>query len=196
MAKILQDLGPLAGKTLNNCLIDSYEVGHQNWTPRFREEFQARRGYDPLPYLPVLAGRIIESGEVSERFLYDLRRTVADLFAENYYGYFAELCHKHGLLASIEPYDGPFECLLAGRGADLPMGEFWVGGGESESCKLAASVGHIYGRPIIGAESFTADPDHGAWRNHPYALKAVGDLMYCAGINPLHRAPLRPPAVA
>lgn len=183
MGPVLADLGPLAGSTLNNCLVDSYEVGGQNWTPRLREEFKRRRGYDPLPYLPTFTGRVVEGGEVSERFLWDLRRTIADLFADNYYTYFAELCHKHGMRASIEPYDGPFECLLAGRDADIPMGEFWVGGGESNSCKLAASVAHTYGRTIVGAESFTAVPSVGRWLNHPASLKAVGDLMYCAGIN-------------
>ncbi len=183
MGPVLQDLGPLAGKTLNNSLIDSYEVGQQNWTPRFREEFQKRRGYDPLVLLPVLTGRVVDSGEVSERFLWDFRRTIADLYADNYYSYFSELCHKNGLRASIEPYDGPFECLLAGRDADIPMGEFWVGGGESSSCKLAASVAHIYGRTLVGAESFTATPDRGRWQNHPYSLKAIGDLMYGTGVN-------------
>jgi len=184
MKPLIQDLGPLAGRTLNNCLIDSYEVGHQNWTPRFREAFRQRRGYDPLPFLPVLTGRVVDSGEVAERFLWDLRRTIADLFADNYYGYFSELCHADGLLASIEPYDGPFECLLAGGAADIPMGEFWVGSRqESNSCKLAASVAHTYGKRIVGAEAFTAAPAHGRWQNHPYTLKAVGDLMYCAGIN-------------
>ena len=158
VAPVLKDLGPLAGKTLNNCLIDSYERGGQNWTPKFREEFKSRRGYDMLPLLPVLTGRFVDSGEVSERFLWDFRRTIADLFADNYYSHFAELCHENGLKASIEPYDGPFECLLCGRDADIPMGEFWVGGDESQSCKLAASVAHTYGRQIVGAESFTAQP--------------------------------------
>lgn len=183
MGPVLADLGPLAGRVLNNSLVDSYEVGHQNWTPEFRAEFQKRRGYDPLFYLPAFTGRIVDGGGESERFLWDLRRTIADLFADNYYTYFAELCHKNGMLASIEPYDGPFECLLTGRDADIPMGEFWVGGGESTSCKLAASVAHTYGRSIVGAEAFTAEPSRGRWQNHPFSLKAVGDLMYCTGIN-------------
>ncbi len=183
IAPLLEAVGPLVGKTLNNSLIDSYEVGAQNWTKEFRSEFQNRRGYDLLSYLPALTGRVVESGEISERFLWDFRRTIADLFADNYFTYFAELCHAHGMLASIEPYDGPFECLLAGRDADIPMGEFWVGGSESNSCKLAASVAHAYGRKLVGAESFTADPNAGRWRNHPASLKAIGDLMYTVGIN-------------
>lgn len=183
MGPVLRDLGPLAGKVLNNSLIDSYEVGHQNWTPKFREEFLNRRGYDPLALLPVLTGRVIDGAEASERFLWDFRRTIADLFADNYYTYFAELCRKNGLQVSIEPYDGPFECLLNGRDADIPMGEFWVGGGERSSIKLAASVAHTYGRTLAGAESFTAFPDAGKWQNHPYGIKAEGDLIYCGGIN-------------
>src|SRR5262245_21759511 len=183
IAPVLQDLGPLAGKVLRNLLIDSYEVGHQNWSADFRAEFTRRRGYDPVPYLPAMTGRVVESGEVSERFLWDLRRTIADLFAENYYSYFAELCHEHGLLASIEPYDGPFEGLQVARDADIPMGEFWVGGGESNSCKLAASVAHVAGRTIVGAESFTAEPRVGRWLNHPYSLKSIGDLVFATGVN-------------
>ena len=196
--KVLDDLGPLAGKgkALDNVLIDSYEVGGQNWTPEFRAEFEKRRGYDPLLFLPTLTGRVVDSPEVSERFLWDIRRTIADLFAENYYGHFQELCHQHGLKASFEPYTGPFESLQCGQAADIPMGEFWVGDAPGSSIKLAASIGHIYGRPIIGAESFTAGPgpQHGRWLDDPYSLKALGDQVFCRGINRLifHRYAMQP----
>jgi hypothetical protein len=183
MQPVLEKLGPLAGKALKGALIDSYEVGGQNWTPRMREEFQKRRGYDLTPFLPVLAGRVVESPEVTERFLWDLRRTVSDLFAENYFGHFKELCHKAGLQAAVEPYAGPFESLQAGAAAELPMGEFWSGTQPHVSVKLAASVGHIYGRSVIGAESFTAAPENGKWANDPASFKAVGDLVYCTGVN-------------
>ncbi len=183
MAPLIKELGPLAGKVLNNVLVDSYEMGAQNWTPKFREEFQKRRGYDPLMYLPALTGRVIDSGEVSERFLWDFRRTVGDLFAENYYDHFGELCKQNGLLFSTEPYDGPFECSQVARNADIPMGEFWVTSGMSYSCKLASSVAHVWGKTIVGAEAFTAEPSVGRWLNHPGSVKAVGDLMYTEGIN-------------
>jgi hypothetical protein len=183
MAPLLKELGPLAGKSLKNVLIDSYEVGCQNWSPKFREEFTKRRGYDPVPFLPAMTGRIIDSGEVTERFLWDLRRTVGDLFAENYYEYFSQTCKKNGLLSSIEPYDGPFECSQVARDADVVMGEFWVSGDMSRSCKLAASVAHVGGKKLVGAESFTAAPNVAGWRNHPASLKAVGDLMLSEGIN-------------
>ncbi|NQU44058.1 hypothetical protein HQ520_12290 [bacterium] len=195
MQVLIDTLGPLVGNTLNNVLIDSYEVGAQNWTAAFRKEFRKRRGYDLLPYLPTLGGRVVDSPEIAERFLWDFRRTIADLFADNYFGYFVELCHDKGMQASIEPYSGPFEGMQSGALADIPMGEFWVGSsGVGDSTRLAASLGHTYGHRVIGAESFTAIPDLGRWQNDPWSLKAVGDAVYCGGVNRfvVHRYAMQP----
>ncbi len=194
MKKVLNDLGPLAGTALNSSLIDSYEVGGQDWTPLFREEFKKRRGYDPVKFLPSFNHYDVENLPVTERFLWDMRRTVADLFADNYYQHFADLCHEHGLKAAIEPYTGPFESLKCGKPADVVMGEFWAGSEGNSSVKLAASVAHIYGKTIVGAESFTAGGDNGRWQNDPYSLKALGDLMYCQGLNhyTFHRYAMQP----
>ncbi len=195
MAKVLSDVGPLAGKSLNNALIDSYEVGSQNWTPKFRSEFRRLRGYDPMPYLPAIAGYNVQSKDVTERFLWDMRRTIADLYAENYFGYFAELCHRAGLKFSTEPYgDGGFDNIQAGSTADIPMGEFWIGGLAIESTKLASSIGHVYGKNVIGAESFTADDIRGRFLEEPYMLKTIGDLAWCNGINRyiFHRYAMQP----
>ena len=186
---ILKHLGPLAGKVVNNCLIDSYEVGTNNWTPKFRDEFIKRRGYDPIPFLPTLTGRYVGSGELTERFLWDFRRTLCDLFAENYYNRFADLCHKHGLKFSVEPYDGPFECPQVGAKADIIMGEFWATTaldsiGAVNTVKLAATVANTHGIPIVGAESFTGSPGpYSNWLGHPGMLKPEGDAMWCLGLN-------------
>lgn len=191
---ILDHLGPAGTHALNNLLVDSYEVGPNTWTPKFRDEFRKRRGYDMLPYMPALAGHVIADGETSARFLWDYRRTIADLFADNYYAYFAERCHKVGLLASVEPYDGPFECLANGRGYDITMGEFWTNTSEpspdypwastiNHSVKIASSVAHVNGRNIVGAESFTSGPPHGRWQNYPGLLKQLGDAVWCLGVN-------------
>ena len=196
--KCIDDAGPLAGigKTFNNVLIDSYEVGGQNWSENFRAEFQKRRGYDPLKFLPTFTGRVVDSPEISERFLFDVRRTISDLFADNYYGHFKELCDAHHMTASIEPYVGPYESMQQGAAAEIPMGEFWVDANNVDSSvKLASSVGHVYGRNVIGAESFTARPgNHGRWLDDPYALKALGDKIYCSGINRyiFHRFAMQP----
>ncbi len=202
IAPILANLGPLAGSVssgFNNVLGDSYEPGCQNWTDGFEKEFQYRRGYELTKFLPVFTGRVVDSPEVTERFLWDFRRTVADLFAENYSGMIAELAHKAGLLYSVEPYgNGPFDDFEYGRYADIPMGEFWagpeVGGGPLAWIRPAPSVAHVYGRKIVGAESFTTKPDYSRWLQDPYALKAHGDNAYCQGINRLilHTYPHQP----
>src|SRR5439155_16737277 len=95
MGKLISDVGDLAGKSLISTHIDSWETGSQNWTPRFREDFMRLRGYDPLPFLVVMSGRVVDSAEVSERFLWDVRQTVSDLLVENYAGHLRELAHKH-----------------------------------------------------------------------------------------------------
>jgi len=196
MQKVLDDIKPLGGRGLAGSLIDSYEVGGQTWTKNFREEFQKRRGYDLLTYLPAFAGRVVDNPAVTERFLWDLRRTIADLFAENYFGHFAELCHSNGLISAVEPYTGPFESIQSGSSADFVMGEFWSGSTGHPSIKLASSIAHIYGRTFVGAESFTAGPSakSGRWQEDPYSLKALGDLMYCQGLNRyvFHRYAMQP----
>lgn len=182
---LMKELGPLAGTGLRHLLIDSYEVDCQNWTPRLREEFTARRGYDPLPYLPTMTGRVVGSLEESERFLWDFRRTLADLYTDNYFGAYADICRRYGLQLSIEPYgNGNFNDLDAGGQAVIPMTEFWVGwGADVSGPKLASSVAHTYGRKYVGAEAFTADNTNGRWQNHPAKLKALGDLIYTGGVN-------------
>jgi len=196
MGKLIADVGPLAGKTLVATHIDSWEVGSQNWTPRFREEFLRLRGYDPLPYLPVMTGRVVASLEVSERFLWDLRQTISDLLVQNYAGHTRELARKHGLRLSIEAYgDSTFDNMAYAGRADEPMGEFWSwpGFGAAGTLMEMSSAAHVYGKPIVGAEAFTAG-DGEKWLYHPGSIKAMGDWAFCLGINRfvVHRYALQP----
>lgn len=178
---ILDALGELAGTVVNNCIIDSYEVGTTNWTPGFDQEFKKLRGYDLTSYLPTLAGYYVESGEVSERFLWDFRRTIGDLIAENYYGRFGELCHEAGLTFSVEPYWGPFDNMQVGATGDIVMCEFWSGLiAFFDSPKFVASIAKLNGSSIVGAESFTGI---GGWSEHPATIKAIGDKAWTQGIN-------------
>ncbi len=196
MGRLVADVGPLAGRTLVATHIDSWEVGSQNWTPRLPEEFRSRRGYDPRPFLPAMTGRVVDSLEISERFLWDLRQTIAELLLANYADVIRELAHRDGLRLSIEAYgDGPLVDMdFAGR-ADEPMAEFWswTKFGAAESCREMASAAHIHGKPILGAEAFTAD-DHEKWLGHPGAIKDLGDWAFCEGINRfvVHRYALQP----
>ena len=129
-------------------------------------------------------GRVVGGSELSERFLWDFRRTIADLFAENYAGRFKELCHQNGMKFSVEPYgNGTFDNLQIGEQADIPMGEFWIGGAAAETIKIAASSAHVMGRSVVGAESFTADDVRGRWLVEPYGIKTLGDRMFTQGLN-------------
>jgi hypothetical protein len=194
MKTVLADAG---GKTggIRGSHIDSYEMDLQNWTTSLPQEFSKRRGYELGPFLPALTGRVVENAEVTERFLWDFRKTLAELFAENYYGRFAEQCHKNGILFHVEPYPGDTADELAGGlYADVPMTEFWFGWSQQKkSDRLTpSSVVHTGGKTILGAEAFTADSK--GWLDHPYALKAIGDLQFCAGVNRMvfHRYAMQP----
>lgn len=128
-AKLIEDAGSLAGTTLKYFHIDSWEIGVVNWTPNLVNEFRLRRGYDPTRYLPALAGKKLDTAELTDRFTWDYRRTVADLTAENYYGRLATLCHEHGLRSESEsggPYYSQYIDALECEGVnDVPMAEFW-----------------------------------------------------------------------
>ncbi|MGH7972091.1 MAG: glycosyl hydrolase, partial [Limisphaerales bacterium] len=195
MGKLIADSKPLAGRTLISTHIDSWETGSQNWTPRFREDFEQLRGYDPLLLLPVLTGTVVDSAEVSERFLWDVRQTVSDLLVRNYAGEFRRLANQHGMRLSIEAYDGtPCDDLTYAGQADEPMAEFWSWGyNTSYSCVEMSSAAHVYGKRILGAEAFTAT-DGEKWQLYPGAIKTLGDWAFCEGINRFvfHRYALQP----
>jgi alpha-L-rhamnosidase len=133
-AKLIEDAGPLAGKTLKYFQIDSWEIGVPTWTVKLIEEFRSRRGYDPTRYLPALAGKELHDPEVTARFNWDYRRTLADLTAENYYGRLGTLSHEHGVDTHCEA-GGPFyshyiDALECQGVNDIPMAEFWCSRGQ------------------------------------------------------------------
>jgi hypothetical protein len=167
---------------------DSWEMSSQNWSERFREEFQERRGYDPLRFLPAMTGLVVGSNEMSERFLWDLRQTAQELVLENHAMRLAEFSHRHGLGFSIEPYDmDPCADLTLGGAGDVPTCEFWAQGygfDTNYSCFEGVSIGHTLGRPIVAAEAFTSGSRE-AWRLYPGAMKAQADWAFCTGINRL-----------
>ena len=196
IAKVCEELGVSKNSDnrtgFNNVLVDSFEVRCQNWTPGLDGIFEKRMGYSLVPYLPVFAGRIVGSVDETERFLEDFRRVLADLFAENYAGRLAELCHAHGLVCSLEAYgNGNFDNLQYGEHADIPMQEFWSGApaeaspaGWTSRVHGAASLAHVWGRRYAATESFTADPRQGGrWTETPFKIKSLCDFAYANGIN-------------
>ncbi len=185
LQKLIDAVGPEAGKTFGATHIDSWEVGTQNWTPLMRQEFQKRCGYDLLEYLPVLTGRVVGSLEVSERFLWDFREVIAQLMKENYAGRLRELAHQHGMQLSIEAYNGICDEYRYAGQADMPMGEFWMHNAAfgPEWVPRMASAAHTYGKNIVPAESFTSGDDR--WTFHPATFKIAADWAFSEGINRL-----------
>ncbi len=181
------------GKSFRYFLMDSWEAGVENWTDDMIPEFQKRRGYDPTPYLPVLTGRIVESAAASDKFLWDFRRTIADLLAVNHYGVFTKYVNQLGVglyaeaMGTTAPTTG--DGLLCKSMLDVPMGEFWTPSpGQKDSAAHladvieAGSAAHIYGKPYAATESFTTAPVNPVWASMFY-LKPLGDKAMSLGIN-------------
>lgn len=171
-------------RAFKHVVADSYEMGSQNWTDGFGELFLRRCGYDPQPWFPVLSGRIVGSSDQSERFLWDLRRLVADHVAFDYVGGLRDACQRHGLKLWLENYGHwgfPAEFLQYGGQADQVSGEFWATGDlGSIELRAASSAAHIYGKPIISAEAFTSVLK---FESTPWTLKKRGDWALTEGIN-------------
>jgi hypothetical protein len=166
-------------------IADSYEMGSQNWTDGFREMFTDTYGYDPVPFLPVYAGRVVESVEASERFLWDMRRLVATSVAYEYVGGLRKISNEHNLKLWLENYGHwgfPSEFLMYGGQSNLVSGEFWNEGSLGNiECKASSSAAHIYGKPVTSAEAFTAANQ--SYLRHPALLRKRGDWSFTEGIN-------------
>ena len=166
-------------------IADSYEMGSQNWTDDFELKFKEKYGYSAQEYLPVFTGRVVNSVEESNRFLWDLRRSVADAVAYEYVGGLRKISNENNLKLWLENYGHwgfPSEFLMYGGQSNLVGGEFWNEGtlGNIE-CKSASSAAHIYGKPLTSAEAFTASGK--AFMRSPAMLKKRGDWSYTEGIN-------------
>jgi len=182
--KLLKEITPDEKSAFKGITIDSYEKGAQNWTDGFVPDFEKRNGYDPISMLPVMTGRVIDSAKISDQFLWDLRRTVADMISEYYVAGLREISHKHDLTLWCENYGHwgfPGEFLSYGGQSDEIGGEFWSNGTlGSIECRAASSAAHIYGKHRVYAEAYTSKLDLG---HHPYTFKARGEELFCEGIN-------------
>jgi hypothetical protein len=185
MAEIIKRVPPDSRSALKYLIADSYEMGSQNWTDGFEDKFVKKFGYSPIKYLPVISGRLVGSAEESDRFLWDLRRSIADDIAYQYVGGLRQVANENNMKLWLENYGHwgyPGEFLMYGGQSDLVSGEFWNEGdlGAIE-CKSASSAAHIYGKPVTSAESFTAA--NLCFKRHPALLKKRGDWCYTEGIN-------------
>ena len=190
---LLQDLKQAGAKSIRYLHDDSWELGAANWTHQFEKLYKKANGYSILPYLPVLTGMIIESRDVSNRFLYDFRRTIADLIWENHYQHFSNRAHADGCGIHPEgggPHPAPIDALKNVGVNDIPMGEFWIRANTHRVApesrlfvKQPASVAHIYGKRFAQAEGPTSIGPH--WEEDFAYMKPTLDRVYCEGLNRL-----------
>ncbi len=188
---LLREIGPQCGRTLKYLQTDSWELGGVNWTDDFAAEFRTRRGYDPTPLLPVIAGKIIDSRDLGTRFLADFRKTISECVADRHYGTFAALARERGLGLQPEsagPHAGPFDGLKNYGHNEIMMSEFWVPSPhrpEPEQrffVKQAASAAQLYNKLLVGAESFTSIGPH--WNDTLWSSqKPSFDHEVCSGLN-------------
>ncbi len=212
---LIGDAGPLVGKTLKYFIEDNVEIdGMYSWTPELLKEFQKRRGYNPVPYLAAMAGEIVESVEITDRFLADVRRTIADCVADGHYKRWAELSHADGMKVRAEAGGQHHPRLLCNDGLmnqgrmDIPVAEFWEielwkenqwapadhhvittpgwdEAAQNVNTKQAASAGHLYGKKIVASEAFTTGGRLQHWSQSPGGLLRHANNAFCEGINAL-----------
>ena len=193
--QLLEKAGPMAGDVFKFIMIDSWECHYQNWTHAFPEEFQARRGYDITRWIPVLCGEVVENAELSDGFLHDFRKTIADLIDQNYYKAMSELCHANNIELHAEAIYGggnypPLDILKSNGHFDLPMLEFWARHNDTRfqiykprtkpSETLSAFSALACDKPVIGSEAYTS---RAYYSESPASLKRFGDEAFCAGVN-------------
>lgn len=185
IGEILHRIPPEDRRTWRVVVADSYEVGGQNFTDDFLDKFEKRFGYSAVPFLPVYEGVVVESSDASDRFLWDMRKLVAESLAYDHAGALTELCHSDGLTTWLENYGhwgfmGEF--LQYGGQADEVAGEFWSEGdlGNVEN-RAASSCAHIYGKPKVSSESFTYAG--AAYSRYPRLMKQRADRFFAEGIN-------------
>jgi len=179
---------------LQYMVTDSWEAGTQNWTPNLPAEFAKRRGYSMLPWMPVISGHIVKSSEASDNFLWDLRKTLAELVAENHYDLLTKILHERGMKRYSESHEDGRALIADGmevkRTADIPMSAMWTPSVMGDGLKYrsdireSASVAHIYGQNLVAAESMTAFGLGGtAWSFYPEKLKPTADMELASGLN-------------
>ena len=165
---------------------------------------RAPRGYDPAPWLPALAGYLVGGAAASDRFLYDYRRTIAELLADEYYGTLAAEAHRRGMAYYAEALEDGRPQLgddLAMRShADVPMGAMWTFDPEQRPApdvrrrpegRRRRSPTSTASRGSARRRSRRFDRP---WASTPRTLKHVADLQLALGVTRfcIHTSPHQP----
>lgn len=183
---IKKHVGDLIGNPgLSTLYFDSYEAGDPTWTPKMREQFKTRRGYDIVPWLPAMAGRTLVSDGDTAHFKKDFKRTIMDLYRDCYWATPRKLAHEYGLEFVAEPYEGPWDTTEVVKFLDHANMEFWTHDAKYSPAanRTVNNTAHELGQRVVGAEAFTTSPELACWFAQPAWLKPIGDAAFCDGVN-------------
>ncbi len=202
IGEMKKHLGEHVGTTLKFVLLDSYEAGKPTWTPNMRAEFKARRGYDPLPYLPILGGYPVKAAQTPEaihKFRVDYDKTISELYRDVLFKIMREKLSAVNLEFACEPYGGPFNSQQCAAHVDRLMTEFWLNPNLNRRIRNRSDWMNWIGpdgkrHNILEAEAFTGQPGNCQWTETPCIIKAAADTQFDCGINRmiLHTCPLQP----
>ena len=196
IGEIKRHLGSLVGNGFSFVHLDSYEAGTPTWTPKMREEFRTRRGYDLTPYLATFAKRTIGSQQETKQFQAHFEATICDLYRDAYYATVSRMLREAGLVFSCEPYGGPWRFDDVVPQVHRVVTEFWVDAGRYSPFEVQPTIAALRktSQNIVEAEAFTAQPASALWNEYPAGLKPIGDAAFCDGINRLvlHRFAAQP----
>lgn len=184
VGKILDSLEVTHSGHVSGVVMDSHEAGAQNWTDDFIEQFEQRQGYDPTVYLPAMMGYVVDGVKESDEFLFDVRRNIADMIADNYFGTVERLCNENGLILTAQAIGNALgivgDPIHAKSKVSKPQGEFWgihpTGNYDIKECSSSA---HLYGKKIASGEAYT-DVKFSASLAF---IKSLADYAYAFGIN-------------
>lgn len=184
VGRIIDSLKVSGSGKLAGVAMDSHEAGSQNWTDGFIEEFTRRQGYDPTVFLPAMMGWVVGDVETSDGFLFDLRRNIADMIADNYYGTLDRLCRENGLVLTAQATGNALcivaDPIMAKSRVAKPQGEFWpIHPDGNYDIKESSSSAHLYNKYIASAEAYT----DAKYSHSPSDLKTLADYAYAYGIN-------------
>ncbi|MEV5751541.1 glycosyl hydrolase [Actinoallomurus sp. NPDC052308] len=173
-----------AGATLFE---DSIEIETKAlmWTPDLPREFERRKGYSVLPYLPAITqdnGNQLYAYEAAatRRIRYDYWDVVSQLFNENHITALQDWAHSVGLEFRCQPYGAQTDAIASAAILDVPEGES-IGFHNLDDWRSLAGGRDMAGRKVLSGEmgAYTGGAYNTTWKK--FLLTAGG--AYAAGLN-------------
>jgi hypothetical protein len=183
------------GDGLRALFCDNIEIpADLYWSDDFPQEFERRRGYSVVPYLPLIiqfgyahpynpatTQPLYDYPEVGTAVRRDYWKTVGELLTERFYQPLVEWGSQHGLLTRLQAHASPTDLLRVYGLAAIPETEQLAGNGTFDFNKVASSAADLYGRKIVSSESFASMGD--PYWTTPETLKENTDKLIVAGVN-------------